>query len=253
MYYRKRIYSGAVEEEEVYQSRRVAGKRIPRSGNIRSTDREQAARNWRDSLKNWIRMVNVNFGRKDLFVVFTYPKRACADVDEASRIWRRRFLPRLRREFKRMKRKLRWVMMTEDKNGHVHHHVVMSGMSLDALKGLWKEGIVRVGQLDPDEAYGDMVKYMSEKKKNTRRWSCSRGLEKPLVIREEISRAEYEKGLKVESKPGWTVIDGYVDATSEGGAYSYTMRKKTGGLTARQIARRQAYYRRKNGAGKRAA
>lgn len=200
-YYRTTYYSGDVYEVEEYFSPRERGKRIPRGRNENLSTQQQMERNEINARKKLARLVNTNFGKGDLFVTLTYAEEP--GEEEAQREMAN-FIRRVRRHRrKKGAPELRYVGVTEAEDHRVHHHIIMSAMSIDELISLWTKGRCIVSMLEPGGDYTGLANYITKgkAKHKKKRWSQSRNLKKPRVRVKKITRAsgplKAPKGYKI--------------------------------------------------------
>lgn len=231
--YRKIIKSGAVTEIEEYESIRTSGKRIPRSKNKNSTDEEQRERNRVNAQKHMCRLINANFGKNDLFYDLTYKgkeitrEQAERDLDN--------FVERLRYHCKKRGIRMpKYVAVTENefnREGRIHHHIVMQRVPMELIFDLWTKGNVGMQRVDPDSDYSGLANYISKEEPvpHKKRWKQSRGLKKPIVTKTLIvGRKQTER--KIPCPKGYRVIERKMDYREETGMWQYAKFIKIGGM-----------------------
>lgn len=196
-YYERRIKSGRVLEVFRYFSLRPAGANIPRGKNQKKSSAAQLVRNYVNAKKNLVRIVNANFGPGDLFITLTYevppPSPATAKKDLA------KYIRRLREYGKRNKITVKWIHVTEYREGsRPHHHMIISGIGGDMARLLWQSepdparrgkrrkwaghGRAPNDTLDSSGDYEFLARYISkEDKPGEHRWTGSRNLVRPEV------------------------------------------------------------------------
>ena len=201
--YRRYIYSGDVLEIEEYFSPRKAGDTISRGRNKNLTREQQAECNLIRARKQLSRLVNTNFGIGDLFITLTHRKAVSEEVGKKELA---KFFRRVREYRKRHKMpELKYVGVTEcGELGREHHHVVMSAHDIEHISKLWKLGRVITSKLEPGGDYTGLANYITketaERYKN--RWCASRNLEKPRVVRREISA----KRKNITAPKGYKIV-----------------------------------------------
>ena len=191
-YYRKYIYSGDVVEIEECFSMRKVGDRISRGKNNNTTSEQQHERNYRNAMKNLSRIINANFTKKDIFITLTHKDNV--PEPEAKKAFDR-YLRRVRTYIKKHKLPdLKYVAVIEWEKTRTHHHIILNSISLDTAIELWDKGRVIVSKLDTEQDYTGLARYIVKEKKGKfdekqkKRWSQSRNLAKPKVVRKEIIR-----------------------------------------------------------------
>lgn len=172
------------------------------------TTEKVRANNDRMAAKNLARLLNANFGEDDFHVVLTYreaPSREQAKKDRA------RFIRRLRKAVPDLK----YVAVTEWEHTRIHHHLILSGCTLNQVDELWEsKGYVRASLLDSSGEYSQLAEYLIKETTKTfrredscykRRYSCSSNLIRPIVKREEIMISDLFETEDPEPIPGYYI------------------------------------------------
>lgn len=231
--YRKKIWAGDVYEVEEFYSPRTIGKKYERllRGNL--TTEEQQKRNLEIARKKLTRTINANFGAADYFLTLTYDG-AIEAADAKKKI--ANFFRRLKRwRLKNGQGDLKYISVLETK-GRCHHHVILNGLMGLSLKeaweilfNLWGEGYIFLKRLKKSQEDTRLANYITKEniKKNAKRWSQSRNLQKPKVKIEEVAEHKTHRPLTVPknyirllytenyfSEIGWVR---YLKAIREGG------------------------------------
>lgn len=231
--YRKKIWAGDIYEVEEFYSPRTIGKKYERllRGNL--TTEEQQKRNLEIARKKLTRTINTNFGAADYFLTLTYDGaiEAAAAKKKIANFFRR--LKRWR--LKNGQGDLKYISVLETK-GRCHHHVILNGLMGLSLKeaweilfNLWGEGYIFLKRLKKSQEDTRLASYITKEniKKNAKRWSQSRNLQKPKVKIEEVAEHKTHRPLTVPknyirllytenyfSEIGWVR---YLKAIREGG------------------------------------
>ncbi len=194
-----------------------------------------------------------NFGRGDLLLSLSYaPEHAPENEQEA----KREFANFMRRvNYQRKKRGLpiaKWISVTEiSRNGRIHHHVVMDHLlDRDTVEGIWKHGFANTKKLRPDAKRGllPVADYIAKtfkdngKKKNMRKWDCSKNLIRPWDTVNDDPRMMSQKKIRLmqdlpedseEMKqlieldnPGYELLDVEREYREETGEYYYFCRMR---------------------------
>ncbi|MBU5464957.1 rolling circle replication-associated protein [Anaerotignum sp. MSJ-24] len=231
--YRKKIWAGDIYEVEEFYSPRTIGKKYERllRGNL--TTEEQQKRNLEIARKKLTRTINANFGAADYFLTLTYDG-AIEAADAKKKI--ANFFRRLKRwRLKNGQGDLKYISVLETK-GRCHHHVILNGLMGLSLKeaweilfDLWGEGYIFLKRLKKSQEDTRLASYITKEniKKNAKRWSQSRNLQKPKVKIEEVAEHKTHRPLTVPknyirllytenyfSEIGWVR---YLKAIREGG------------------------------------
>lgn len=197
-YYEKRTYSGKLLELERYYA--TDGGRPVGSTNTQISREDQDKLNDVQSWRMLVRMINCNFSHEagDLCVTLTFRRYMSR---EAARKQYSRFLRKMRDiRKKRELTALKYILIDEVQSGRQHAHIVISGgVSLEEMTAVWDQlGTVSVSVLDGTNNYKELAAYLlkqhktrrgsqsdentkGQRKRNERRWTCSRNLEKPVV------------------------------------------------------------------------
>lgn len=189
-----------------------------RRSRCRPTRECQETINERESGQKLLRVVRENFTEQDLEMDLTYgePPSVEEAVKEA-----RKFIRRLRREYRKAGVELRWVLIWEQgvRSGRVHFHLILNAgpLSRDAMEAMWSHGYANSRRLRLDEkGLAPLTEYLTKKSRHgqrqagQRRWTCSRNLRRPEpgirdgavtvreveVLAEDIERRSAEETLR---------------------------------------------------------
>lgn len=201
-----------------YFSLRPAGANIPRGKNQKKSSAAQLVRNYVNAKKNLVRMVNANFAPGDLFITLTYeapqpsPDKAKKDLTK--------YIRRLREYGKRHKITIKWIAVTEYREGSgIHHHMIISGIGGDMARLMWQtepdparrgkrrkwkgHGRAPNDTLDNSGDYEFLARYIGkEDKPGEHRWSASRNLVRPEVgPPREITRKAMTRARNTPTAP----------------------------------------------------
>ena len=195
MPYREEIFTApGYREVKKYFAWRIGGKK-KRLPNWNPTPEKQQAANRRRAEEKLSRIILTNFRRDDLYVTLTYEKEP--DYEMAKKKLGN-FLKRLRREYKKRGKELKYVYTTEYRGKRIHHHLIINdGVTRSECESIWGEGMInRYGfqryDGSPDDAKnlaGYLVKEaarMVRDGKQKKMWVASRNLTPPKVVRRTI-------------------------------------------------------------------
>ncbi len=203
------LRSGKVIEKSLF----YVGERKPRADRKKGgTSMERRDKNMNTAVRRMARMINCNWGARDLLLTFDYdPEHLPADEKEAERCmelaWRR-----LRRTLEKQGVQLRGYWLTADKDAdtrepvRLHHHAVISCQGVTVRWGedgqlaecsvggrelaeLWGMGGIDVEPLREQDDYTPLAVYCVRQAidgPDERKWHASRGLKKPVVEREVV-------------------------------------------------------------------
>lgn len=163
--------------------------------------------NDRLAVKTLMRLLNANFKYGDLHIVLTYeyaPDKLQAKKDRDA------VIKKLRRQMKKLGKKLKYIAVTEYKHTRIHHHLVVNCDDIQMIEEAWNKGWVKFVGLDDTGNYIDLAEYLIKETSKTireegsvckRRYAASTNLIKPVVKRSEVDVS------KLFDEP--TPIDGY--------------------------------------------
>ena len=207
-YMKKTIYSGRVLEIEKYPVSRT-GSRLPRNGRHQLTKESQSNLNEKNSKKQFIRLVETNFTKDDLFITLKY--RGTLPTSSQLKKDFQNFIRRLKYHSNRMGLpEPKYMGVSHDSSARPHHHLILNQYSWDFIKALWDKGSVQLSNLESDDEYGftAVAKYiMNEKNNNTfeKRWCASQNLKKPKIVYKPIKRLNIYQ--RIEPPKGYKVIN----------------------------------------------
>lgn len=215
--YRREIQSGRMLE--IIDSCSPPPKR-PRGKKMNKSSDAQQKRNIFNSQRRLERLLNANFGPRDLHIVLTYggtppsPDEAKKDLAKYTR--------RLRECCKKNSITLKWIAVTEYREGsRIHHHLIISGVNAETARLMWEtepdpahrgkhrewagHGHVRCGFLYGDD-YEWLANYVSkESKPGERRWTSSQNLKKPEIG--PLQEISFRELIRTRNNP--TAPEGY--------------------------------------------
>lgn len=217
VYALKEIKAGEQFEVEIYPQFKSMDE-VPEEGRSIKRDNSKAQRNLNDkNARKYVeRLINRNFGDKDLWITLTYDDAHLptdGDIDAAVKNMQN-FIRRV--NYQRKKRglpKAKYVYVTEYNEAaeiRWHHHLVMDGaLDMDMVEKCWGQSSRNeVRRLQKDEnGLSGMANYIVKEKKRIRsekRWNSSQGLIDPDI--RVVHSKQPEKG-----KGSYKKIGKYVD------------------------------------------
>lgn len=194
VYALKEISAGDQFEVEIYPQFRSMDD-VPPEGRRLKKDNSKAQRNLneKNSRKYVERLINENFGNKDIWITLTYDDAHLppdGDIDAAIRNMQR-YIKRI--NYQRKKRglpKAKYVYVTAyDPGAEIrwHHHMVMDGaLDMETVEACWQQSSRNeVRHLQKDEnGLSGLANYIVEEKnriRGERRWNSSQGLRNPGI------------------------------------------------------------------------
>lgn len=155
-------------------------------------------------------LIAANFGKGDTHTVLTHggaepdPKKAKANLAKFHRA--------ARAYFKKHGREYKYIVVTEYQAKRIHHHIIMPGIPVEDLQALWPHGRPRITALDANGQYSQLAEYLIKETDRTfrdedapsrKRWSASKNLKQPKIIREVITSKHWTTNPKAPK--GWYI------------------------------------------------
>lgn len=240
-YIKKTVKAGRTIEVIKYHDRahgRKGGKREKRKG---PTSPRQALSNAqrREQRLRWL--LNENFEDGDLFLTIVYIRRMGEEPISPEKMKENfnRFIRKLRVEYRKRGKELKWVHSMEiGSRGARHHHIVLNYMDVRLIMKVWYEAVpdpeegkgsaFHPNPLNTDGQYGKVAAYMmkqtaqkldDEDRLQGKAYSCSRNLRKPKVEKEVVGASTFRK----EPAPikGYYIEKGSIIRSQDGDGYDY--------------------------------
>lgn len=206
MYMKKTIISGAYKEVEIYPFPR--GYKGGRGERLNESREEQIKLNQKNVRKELTRKLRCNFTSNDYFVTLTYTDKNTISEETANKRMKD-FLRKLRNYFKKQNKALKYIYVTEwHRKDGFHHHIVINA-DLKEIRMFWQEKArVTVTNLYYDESgLEGLANYMLKQqweKKNKRKYSCSKGLKKPVIKVKRIKKSTAVR--KPKASKGFRIV-----------------------------------------------
>lgn len=188
-YRTKTIKSGNMLEVEIYPIWDTHTS-TTRARKLKESREAQKNLNYKNAIKNVVRLVNANFTDGDVWATFTYNE----DKLPKSRTAAERELTKYIRRLKYYAEKhglppLKYVYWTEYNDDpkkdkiRIHHHIVTNFRNRDVMEDLWRNGgRNRTRRLYADEnEYEGMTRYCMKDPKGAKRYVASKNLKKPQI------------------------------------------------------------------------
>lgn len=205
--------------------------------------------NQRKACKQLRRLLNANFSDGDFLVRLDFHKRRDIDSSEMQQLMQQ-FLRRLRSEFKKQDKDLKYIYVKEvGPKGGRHIHLVMSKTSIEILTKHWPHGGIHIDPLNTNGQYSKIAEYFIKYAGRTeqtegeligKRYYSSRNLVKPKVTKKVISARQFRKEIK-EKEGFYLDKDSVAEGISEVTGFEYfsytlirTQKQGQGGKNDRQ-------------------
>lgn len=225
--------AGQTVEVERYFSYRVKPNGIKRSGKQEKTKDAQRKVNTRQAEKKLRRIMNANFKGGDFHLILGYkrgkddPYRTAEEMKADIQL----FFKKLRREYRKLGKELKYIHVAEvGERGARHHHVVLNKIDTDVLQKCWPYGRVQIYPLDNSGQYSELASYFikytdkychTDKATQTKRWNCSRNLVRPVTKKRVISGHKAFRTEPKDRKGYYLDKDSVYAGVSEFTGYAY--------------------------------
>lgn len=179
-----------------------------------STEEVEAAN--RRHTVDWLfkKMVNNFVPVKDSYVTLTLKPEYRKDPDKAHEIWTKKFIPAMRKAYRKEGIELRYIFAVGGYPDAIHFHLVINsynGKSMnELLSETWPYGYTKSNvPLDRGYDWEALAEYMVSNSYDTYRdpenpfkqiYSCSRNLKAPEIKRKVIRAGEWRKMPRVSKK-----------------------------------------------------
>lgn len=187
LYREKRIYSGIMQEVEIYpvyeNGRRVRGKKE------KASTTKQKNLNAKNAKKKAIRLVNTNFTQDDLMLTLSYKETELPKTEDEAIKDIEKYIKNLRKyRQKKGLSDLKYIAVIEYKEAEegkkirIHHHLIINKLDRDDAEKIWTKGRANTMRLQLDESgLEGVTRYILKDPKGRKRWKQSRNLKKPEV------------------------------------------------------------------------
>lgn len=214
------VVAGKTIEIQRYYSQRIHPKGCKREKKKKKTKESQKKINIRKAIDKLRWTINANFEGGDMHIRLSYAgeKPGYEEMKEH----KKKFLRKLRKEYKKQGKELKFVHVFEiGKRGARHHHLVINSVDSKVIRECWPYGSVYVSLLDDTGQYGKLASYLikevTEKgEKLPRRYSPSKNLyipepKKRIIIERKFFRREpkAQKGYYIDKQ---SIFSGFNDA-----------------------------------------
>lgn len=173
----KTIQSGDMLESEIYPLYRKR-KQVPKREEQETKESRlaQIKLNWKNAVKNAVRLINTNFRKNDYFVTLTYKDGDLPNEEQAKKDIKN-YIAKLRRYIRKNKLpELKYMysieFIGEDERGRtkkirIHHHIIMNSViPRELVEDMWGKGRADAKRLQPDEfGYEGVTRYITKKRK----------------------------------------------------------------------------------------
>ncbi len=203
---------------------------MPKTAKKRETKPSQNNLNDKNARRYLIRLVNINFGKGDIWATFGWDDGHMPQDIEAAKKDIKNFIARInyrRRKAGKENIKYIYILAYGGEKTRPHFHIIMTGdgVDRDELEELWKNCERKnTRRIKPDDDFliTGIATYISQNPHGTKRWCPSKNLQKPdaptrsygKFSRPKINSMvrDYEKLKEQMEKayPGYTFLDAEV-------------------------------------------
>lgn len=201
--YRKREYSCGdyILTEKGYPGGFRGGKRGARK---RATAEAMQRENQRRKVR-WLRMlIMANFRPGDFHVTLSYRLEDRPETAEEAQERIRMFLRKLRREYRKRGRELKYIYVTEiGSRGSCHHHLLLQNAPelMELVRKHWSYGHEDYKPLYEDGAFEKLAEYLAKKETKEKVPGTSYHRSRNLILPKERSETVHAKGWAWDPKP----------------------------------------------------
>lgn len=220
-YIKRTVKAGKTIEIKKYFTSKYKSKGMTRGERVGITSEEQEKINQRraeDKLR-WI--MNGNYVDGDYHTVYDYSKENRPATKEEMQEDRRELLKKLRQEYKKIGKELKYICVIEiGEKGALHFHMLQNEVPIKILRKCWNKGRIHVTPLNTNGQYKKLasyfIKYSSKHKELQRkRYYSSKNLIIPEPDIEIVGSNKYLeepkpiKGYYVEKESIYSNTDQY--------------------------------------------
>lgn len=231
-YIKKITKAGKTIEIEKYYTAKYNKRGYKRAKRKKPTTEQQKKINDKEAERKLRLLMNENYQGGDFHIVLTYihkrgdPYRTAEEMQKDIE----KFLRKLRAEYKKQGKELKYIHVPEiGARGARHHHLVINKIDTEIVRKCWSHARVQFFPLDDSGQYRELaayfIKYSSKNRDlSGKRWNCSKNLRRPQPKIKIISERDFFKS-EPQPKKGYyidkdTVRSGWYDSTEYGG-YGY--------------------------------
>ena len=188
--------------------------------------------NEKDTVRRLARIINCNFREGDVFASLTYDADHYPEgfTYEQAKNQMKKCLRKLRDQYrKKTGRKLKAIWVTanwspkKQSPARIHQHIIIPDDATEMLRKLWQEfggiGTFKMETMDARGDHSDLAGYMLEnvhdRPANENKWSCCRGMDKP-VFTEPVEVYDIEDVQPIKG----SVVKDVVESRDEEGRVS---------------------------------
>lgn len=181
-----------------------AGSRLPKSN---KTKESQKKINDRKAARKLHLLINANFQENDFYITLTYPKgTGTKRTPEEMKSDFAKFTRKLRKVYQKAGKDLKYIHVMEiGSHGARHHHIILNSIQEPQLiTQIWNDisghGYSKIELLYSQGHFENLANYMVKQTSKyigtdnaitEKRYSCSKNLKQPIVIRTIISRNRF--------------------------------------------------------------
>jgi hypothetical protein len=241
-YIKKTVKAGKTMEIIKYHDRAHGKKGGPRQKRKNPTSLRQELANRRRAENRLRWLLNANFKDGDLSLTCTYVRRAGEEPisPEEMKKHMKKFLSRLRVEYRKAGKELKYIHVMEvGERGARHHHLVVNYLDERIIQRVWesvypdprpdrKASFIRQQMLNTNGQYGKLASYLikqtsaklhDEDAMMKKSWTCSRNLTKPDVKTEVVGASTFRK--EPTAPKGWYIEPDSIRRSTDPDGYDW--------------------------------
>ena len=198
---------------------------VPKNEKRKETKAAQIAKNNKKARRKLIRLININFGKGDLWCTFNWSDKNYPENEERAKKDVKNFILKINRKRKKEgKSNIKYIyVLAYDEYTRPHIHMILEGdMDRDELESMWTKGTkCQTRRIVPDEngMVIGLCEYIAKNPHGTKRWCCSRNLVRPSeptrsytkfrkrTVEKMVNNESYLREQMEKKYPGYRLID----------------------------------------------
>lgn len=197
-----------------FRDEKQAGKKRAKKENV--TKEAVKKMNERYATRKLTVLMNANFSKGDLHIVWTYRGEERVPPVRAQE-YLRKALKDLRKMYRAAGQELKYIYTTEYKNKAIHHHILINYFDIRHISSVWKYGMTRPTVLYTHD-YSKLAAYFVKETQKTfkdidsgtkQRYVPSKNLYRPEPDKETLNSRHWAK--KPKPVAGYEIVQGSVE------------------------------------------
>lgn len=230
-YMKRTVIYGDYRDIDLYHTPRAYPKgETPRRKKHKETSSAQREVNRRNAIERLKWLLGTNFGQDDLHVQLKYVRKTGEPrrTEDEMRKDIAAFHRRMRAEYKARGLEYKYVHVMEiGEKGARHHHLVIPAIDFSVVRKNWTFARPTFTPLDSGP-YGLLAEYLVKQSDNRfrdktlmkQRYNCSKNLEKPIIVKQKITRSSTFR-RKVLVPKGYYLIENSIRSGADADGHIY--------------------------------